>query len=117
MLPLLDVLAVTGLEAGALLLHRLALAGLGLASGLGPLLTKPDELHLVALFREDCVALLRVVRRALRLVVCAEPLASISNHSATSSFSFSFCRRMRRPSFVSCKSILSFQLLASDFFS
>ena len=56
------------LERSALLLHAVRFAGLWLPSGFRALLTEPNRLHLIALFGDDDVRLLRMAWRTLRLV-------------------------------------------------
>jgi hypothetical protein len=72
-LALADVLSVPSLE--GLLPSLLALRGGVRAGPAHALLTKPNQLHVVPLLSENGVVLLRVVGRALWLVVPAELLA------------------------------------------
>jgi hypothetical protein len=74
-LALGNVGTVASLEAGALGLHRLAFASLGLASSLCALLAKPNCLDLIANLGNDDVRLFGMARRCLWLVIARDTSA------------------------------------------
>ena len=78
--PLGNILRMPRLEAGALRLHPIRFAFLGLAGGLGALFTKANDLLFAVITGFDNVRLLGVVRRAARLVASHRILVDAVSH-------------------------------------